>query len=35
MVRFKFIGCLPTLILSLVASVLLTLALNVCLSSGH
>jgi hypothetical protein len=32
--RIRFVGCLPSLVISIVASVLLTVALNVCLSGG-
>jgi hypothetical protein len=33
MYRVRFVGCLPSLVISIVASVLLTILLNVCLSS--
>lgn len=33
MVRLRVVGCIPMLLLSIVASVVLTVLLNVCLST--
>jgi hypothetical protein len=33
--RVRFVGCVPALLFSLVASVALTVLLNVCLSGGR
>jgi len=33
MVRFRFVGCIPMLVVSIVASVVLTVLLNMCLGA--